>query len=299
MIATARRCLDSVTKRASRNKAPSKLAFAPVFVWLLVYSTQPHIVKSVDQYTLPLIDSTLLPGVTRALASKPRVGLDVLAALVYAAHFFIPFVTPIVLYFARGTEAVNRFAWCFGLVNVIAILVQLLWPTAPPWYDGDGKERVAGSAAGLARVDALFGMQLFETLYSRAKIVFGAFPSLHAAWPLLLAMMIGGRLGLAWGIVHTAWVSWAAVYLRHHYFVDAVGGWAIVVLVVCHVPCPRRFCCCSHTTRRRFGIRSVREAKGDLLPDLELGESTASEFSLPEEEREEKEGEEKESSKTL
>lgn len=275
VLAAMRGCLDDAVKRAARNRAPSKVAFAPVFVWLLIYSTQPRVVKSVDQHTLPMLDSMLLPGVTRTLACRQVVALDVLAALVYSAHFLIPFVPPVVLYFVRGTEAVDRFAWCFGLVNVIAVVLQLVWPTAPPWYEGDGKERVEGSAAGLARVDALLGMQLFETLYSRAKIVFGAFPSLHAAWPLLLAMMIGGRVGVVWGVLHTAWVSWAAVYLRHHYFIDAVGGWAIVVLVVCHLPCPR---CCTlktpHWPRKPRDLEAGISEQDDLYPDADLPPKT-------------------------
>jgi membrane-associated phospholipid phosphatase len=60
-----------------------------------------------------------------------------------------------------------------------------------------------------------------------------AFPSLHAAYPVLAYLYLrqawprGAWLMLAWGAV----VIFAIVYLGHHYVIDAIGGVAYALAV--------------------------------------------------------------------
>jgi membrane-associated phospholipid phosphatase len=127
--------------------------------------------------------------------------------------------------------------WSFALLSVLGWVVGLAWPAAPPWYVytwglGPANLQAPASAAGAIRFDHLVGMDVFGAFYSRSWNVFGAMPSLHvgyvvvvaaAAWPL------GGwlRRGTA---AYAAVMAFAAVYLRHHYILDVAAGLALAVL---------------------------------------------------------------------
>ena len=227
------------------RKQISPICFMPVFVWLILYSTQPQIVKKIDCNLLAKIDETLFPFVTETISStRPNKILDILAAIVYTTHFTIPFLFTAYLFFKHGMYSVNRFAWYFGMINTIAVIIQILHPTAPPWYTdicsaavdhdhGETMKITKGNAAGLKRVDNMLHVPFFTIIYAQSKVVFGAFPSLHASWPLLISVIKPEGLGLfPWGVIHSLWVAWAALYLSHHYFIDAIGGWILVILVI-------------------------------------------------------------------
>ncbi len=46
---------------------------------------------------------------------------------------------------------------------------------------------LTGEAAGLAYADEILGIQFFHTIYTSSPVVFGSWPSLHAAWPMMIA----------------------------------------------------------------------------------------------------------------
>lgn len=83
-----------------------------------------------------------------------------------------------------------------------------------------------GSPGGLARIDALFGGSGYTVGFSNAPVVFGAFPSLHAACATIEALFISHFFpqlrALGWG--YAGVLYWATMYLTHHYLVDAVAG---------------------------------------------------------------------------
>lgn len=90
-----------------------------------------------------------------------------------------------------------------------------------------------GSPGGLERIDTLFGTKLYTSSFSASPIVFGAFPSLHAAWATLHALYLhhlvpSARIALG---AYVLWVWWATMYLTHHYFVDLIGGSCLAVTV--------------------------------------------------------------------
>ena len=91
------------------------------------------------------------------------------------------------------------------------------------------------SAAALLRVDALFGMDYFQRFYSRAASVYGAMPSMHCAYPLL--GLLTAWKATSWRtrpihIVYTLVMFVAAVYLDHHWIVDALAGWLVAIVAV-------------------------------------------------------------------
>src|SRR5262249_55209193 len=106
------------------------------------------------------------------------------------------------------------------------------FPVAPPWYVtehglGPAVRGIPGSPAAALRFDQLTGTHMIASLYARESDAFGAIPSLHAAYPLLVALMLremGARrlTTLAWA--YMALMCFAAVYLQHHYVIDVIAG---------------------------------------------------------------------------
>jgi predicted RND superfamily exporter protein len=133
-----------------------------------------------------------------------------------------------------GRRLLARLGWTFAAVNVIGFATYYIYPAAPPWYVaehglGPADLSVAASPAAAARWDAMTGIPYFAAFYGRAADVFGAIPSLHVAYPLLV--FIYGR-ALRKPALDAAnfgmylLVCFAAVYLQHHYVLDVAVGTA-------------------------------------------------------------------------
>lgn len=110
--------------------------------------------------------------------------------------------------------------------------ICLAFPCTPPWYEKEHPSLepahygMPGSPAGLARVDKLFGVDMYTTSFTTAPMPFGAFPSLHAANATLEALFMSWafpRLRPLF-VFYVGWLWWATMYLNHHYAVDLVGG---------------------------------------------------------------------------
>jgi len=131
-----------------------------------------------------------------------------------------------------GRRLLARFGWTFLFMNLAGFVTYYIYPAAPPWYVADyglGPANMAArsSAAGAARWDALTGIPYFQEFYGRSADVFGAIPSLHVSYPLL-TFLHGRELRKRWLDVASfglfLLVSFAAVYLNHHYVLDVLLG---------------------------------------------------------------------------
>jgi hypothetical protein len=112
-------------------------------------------------------------------------------------------------------------------------------PAAPPWYvraHGCSVSMSAlPSAAGLLRVDQLFGIHYYENLYSRASFVFGAMPSMHCAYPVLGLLTAWRAASWKTRPLHLLYALTMLVgssYLDHHWVWDAVAGIALAAVAV-------------------------------------------------------------------
>jgi membrane-associated phospholipid phosphatase len=139
---------------------------------------------------------------------------------------------------AQRRKQLLPFIWMAGLVNFLAVLVQFFFPTAPPWFtdsavydEVDGRFiRSANNEAGFERLDILFNVKLFHSIYGASPVKFGAMPSLHVAWPAIICVS-KPWISLRFAIGHVAWIFWAALYSNHHYGVDAIAGIGLVLVV--------------------------------------------------------------------
>ena len=166
--------------------------------------------------------------------------LDVVCAVPYGI-FLMVVVGYAIFLFIRDFPAEQRFAWGFLALNIAGFATYHLYPAAPPWYfhqHGCTVDLGAASRAGpnLLRVDNLMGIHYFAGFYGRSSDVFGAVPSLHVAYPLLM-ITEGWRKHKTFGRALLAlfyiWMCFAAVYLDHHWVIDIVLGslYAVVIAV--------------------------------------------------------------------
>jgi hypothetical protein len=158
-------------------------------------------------------------------------GLDRLSAIPYATFIFVCFGCAVWLYFKDYT-AMLRFTWCFFTLNVAGFITYHVYPAAPPWYfhaHGCVVDLHAPASEGpnLARVDAWLGVPYFAGMYGRASDVFGAMPSLHVAYALIVVLEGWSSFGWFWRGASVAFfclMAFAAAYLDHHWVLDAVAG---------------------------------------------------------------------------
>jgi membrane-associated phospholipid phosphatase len=164
--------------------------------------------------------------------------LDFFCGFSYAAYLYEVLALSVLLFF-RKHPRFEVMSWAFLLVNVMGLVTYMLYPAAPPWYvmnygPGPADLAAAPSPAGTARFDALLGISYFANFYARNPNVFGAMPSLHAAYPTLVVWQVW-RLGKAWRAGTGAFavlVAFSAVYLQHHYILDVVAG-VVAALAAC------------------------------------------------------------------
>lgn len=173
--------------------------------------------------------------------SRTHPALDLVCGLAYLA--FVPAYVAAAAWwrFRRAaTPAEKRTAeramWALLLLQGAGIVTYFVYPAAPPWYaalHGTGPALLTAPSdpAGAARFDALVGAPIFASYYGQSANVFGAMPSLHCATPLL-ALLYAWRLRSLRGACAAlfATVCFAAVYLNHHYIVDALVGAAFAAL---------------------------------------------------------------------
>jgi hypothetical protein len=164
--------------------------------------------------------------------------VDVWCAIPYGTFIFVDLGFCFWLFW-RDLAAMQRFAWSFFALNVAGFVTYHLYPAAPPWYfhaHGCAVDLAtkASTGAALARVDELFGVRYFAGMYGRSSDVFGAVPSLHVAYPLLIPLVgwrLLGPVGRALSIAFWLTMCLAAVYLDHHWVIDVVVGLAYCVAV--------------------------------------------------------------------
>jgi membrane-associated phospholipid phosphatase len=187
-------------------------------------------------------DTALFPAaggsVQEWLAARHLPWLDLVFAVPYTIFIYLVFVYGTYLFF-RDRPRMRHYLLAFAVGNYLSFACWLLLPAAPPWYvHAHGcviDTSVAANPAGLARVDAMFGMHYFASFYGRASAVFGAMPSMHCAYPLIGLLTAWRKASASSRVVHVGYtllMSTAAMYLDHHWAVDVIAGWLTAVLAV-------------------------------------------------------------------
>lgn len=191
-------------------------------------------------HLLPTLENIIYgANISNILAAYKTSPLDILAWLPYGIfHYGGPAVCSMIFFVFGPPGTTATFARAFGYMNLIGVFIQVTFPCSPPWYENlyglaPANYSILGSPAGLARIDELLGMDLYTSGFTASPMVFGAFPSLHAASATLEALFLSyvfPKLRPVW-ILYTLWLWWATMYLSHHYAVDLVAGSLLAVYV--------------------------------------------------------------------
>lgn len=262
----------------------------PILCWLILFYTCqfiPHEWRpSIYVRVLPALENILYGGnLSNVLSSKPHAIFDILAWIPYGLiHFGAPFVLAAVTFVFAPPKTLPVFAFAFGWMNLIGVTIQILFPTAPPWYQNlHGLEpanySMPGSPGGLARVDQLLGLNMYTGSFTASPQVFGAFPSLHSGSAVMEALFLSyyfpSYSALIWGYV--LWIWWSTMYLTHHYFVDLVGG-AILSFVVFYA-CKRT--CLPRIQRDKFARWSYDYIETGEEQPIKFRKSMDTDYELP------------------
>jgi membrane-associated phospholipid phosphatase len=168
---------------------------------------------------------------------------DLLAGFAYLTYVGEYLAIAFVLFARERDRVVSILARSFLLVNVLGYVTYFVYAAAPPWYVtqyglGPARTDVQPDAAAAQRFDQLLGTRFFDEMYGRGVDVYGAYPSLHVAYPLIAAVVVWRLRELRWLRAPTALFSllmcFSAVYLQHHYVTDVVLGaaYAVVALAI-------------------------------------------------------------------
>lgn len=236
------------------------LFFLPFILMLAVYDLQAYFAASLrpaavhleEPYRFDLMwfgidgpKGRMIPS--RWLQEHTHPGLDFITGLAYIN--FVPVFLLSAFWFRFGLSrwseqhdsesqrrSVNALMWGMLVLNIACCSVYYVYPAAPPWYiDRYGFELltdVQPDPAGGARFDALTGTTVYAAYYSRTPNVFGAVPSIHAAFPLLtlyFAFRLKSLRGFS--IFFFLLINFSALYLNHHFIFDLIAGWIMALVV--------------------------------------------------------------------
>lgn len=219
------------------------LPFLPIAGWLILFYACQFIPAEyrpgIWVRVLPALENILYgANLSNIMSAHKHAVLDVLAWLPYGiTHFGAPFVCTGLMFLFGPPGTAPVFARAFGYMNVTGVIIQILFPCSAPWYENlyglaPANYSIPGSPAGLARVDQLFGIDLYTSTFTASPLVFGAFPSLHSANATLEALFMAHTFPFLRPlfILYTVWMWYATMYLSHHYAVDLVGGSIIAAI---------------------------------------------------------------------
>ncbi|HEX9604581.1 MAG TPA: phosphatase PAP2 family protein [Myxococcales bacterium] len=159
--------------------------------------------------------------------------LDLACGFAYLVYIGEYLAVAFLLFFRRSSDALRTFALCFLVVNLLGFATYFIYPVAPPWYVtqygfGPARMDIHPAAAAASRFDQLLGTHFFDEMYGRGVDVYGAFPSLHVAYPLIAVWMVFRTRELRWwrapAVLFFLLMCLSAVYLQHHYVLDVLLG---------------------------------------------------------------------------
>lgn len=164
--------------------------------------------------------------------------LDFVCGLAYFIYAFVFFALCLYIYFKNERNVSLVATWSFFATNMLGYITYYIYAAAPPWYVSKyGLNPVADlttppHAAGALRFDTVVGFDLMKGVYENGSIVFGAIPSLHAAYPFLTFLFaLHIKKFRVSSFLFFMLICFSAVYLNHHYIIDLIIG-ALYALIV-------------------------------------------------------------------
>jgi hypothetical protein len=158
---------------------------------------------------------------------------------VYQSHFFVPLLVAVALWSLRDAVA-TRYVIALALLSWMALATYWLYPAQPPWMvvrdgvatgDLDRVVQHVWREVGVERAARVFTTD--KAAGSRYSNPVAALPSLHAAFPMLVAIALWGRRRWLDAILaaYVLAMAWTLVYAGEHFTFDILLGWAYAAIV--------------------------------------------------------------------
>lgn len=181
-----------------------------------------------DDLGMPVHGAEVEEGLFRALPTlwlqhhvyslSPRV-LEWAAVVIHSSWFFVPLLAAAVVVFRRP-ERVGSFFIRWITLQAIVLPLFALFPLRPPWM----------ADHEVIRVIALrFGGQIDDSN------PLAAMPSLHVAFPLMIALWFlreRWKLPAIIMLIYSAIVGFEVVFSGEHYVVDVMGATVVAAVVI-------------------------------------------------------------------
>lgn len=209
----------------------------PTLTWLLLFSSCKYVPADYRPQiwvrVLPALENIIYgANLSNILSANKNAVLDVLAWIPYGiVHYVSPVIVSAAMFIWGPPGTLPQWARAFGYMNITAVIIQLIFPCSPPWYENNyglapANYSIAGDAAGLKAIDKLLGIDLYTSAFHASPMVFGAFPSLHSGWATLETLFMGHLFPKLFPVYcfYTMWLWWSTMYFSHHYAVDLVAG---------------------------------------------------------------------------
>jgi membrane-associated phospholipid phosphatase len=144
----------------------------------------------------------------------------------YTVHFLAPVLVALLIWWKRD-KLYWPYMWGFILLSFAGFVTYVIFPAAPPWMASDlgyinPIHRISGD------IWSAMGVTNFSEVYSKlSPNEVAAVPSLHAAYPTLLVLLVARaftwrRTWWLWFYPISMWIG--IVYLGEHYVFDALLG---------------------------------------------------------------------------
>lgn len=237
----------------------------PLLLYFVIFLSYDKIFKlkllnnQPNAYILGRIDELILGfQIHRLFVRHNHILLDFVAAVVYLIHFILPVLFIFYLVYKRKDKYhILKFIRTIGWVCLLGGLFQLCFPTSPPWYTDCStlqkictnkteescrknypelcvvqiEDYMTHEESAFYRIDQAINLKIFHSIYQGNKIKHGAFPSLHVAWPTVILFSSTPWFSINFAITHVILIIIAAIYTNHHYFIDCIGGFFLVLFV--------------------------------------------------------------------
>ncbi|CCH59373.1 hypothetical protein TBLA_0B05440 [Henningerozyma blattae CBS 6284] len=257
----------------------------PILTWLSLYFNSLYVpIDERPKIVVQLLPSieTILYGtnISEILCIKTNPFLDLLAWVPYGfIHFALPFVIAALLFVFGPPTSLRCYSFAFGYINLLGVLIQVILPTAPPWYKTmyglePANYDIPGSPGGLIRIDTIFNRDIYSDAFTNSSVIFGALPSLHSGCATMEILFFNYCFPnyKPLYILYMGWLWWSTMYLNHHYFIDLILGslFSFVIFEYTkyfHLPKvdTTLFCRWSYSTLEKYAIYKDDPLKIDTI----------------------------------
>ena len=225
------------------------VCFTPLFIYLICYSSlkilhdyNPFPIHNKGLYDMEVkLFGVKLDGLKVSLCEffNQHVNLlsDIIAGSFYITWAPFPILFGLWAFYKKRRKLVFNFWLAFLTINIFGFIIYIVLPAAPPWYylkyGAEIIQDLGGEAAGLARFDQLIGFGLYEGMYSQGTNTFGALPSMHAAFPMVLSyysFRYKNKIFSSIFLISMVSIWFGAIYSNHHYLIDVLMGMSCAII---------------------------------------------------------------------